>query len=86
MFGNFKRLIPHANQVNPDASSPPIGHLGWDRSAEIQLQLVRVRVRVRVRLGDELYGNQLGVHLSLHPARSLATAASNAKYSELSIR
>ena len=80
MFGNFKRLIPHANQVNPDASSPPIGHLGWDRSAEIQLQLVRVR------LGGELYGNQLGVHLSLHPARSLATAASNAKYSELSIR
>jgi hypothetical protein len=82
MFGNIKRLIPHANQVNPDASSPPIGHLGWDRSAEIQLQLVRVRVR----LGGELYGKQLGVHLSLHPARSLATAASNAKYSELSIR
>ncbi len=80
MFGNSKRLIPHANQVNPDASSPPIGHLGWDRSAEIQLQLVRVR------LGGELYGNQLGVHLSLHPARSLATAASNPKYSELSIR
>ena len=80
MFGNFKRLIPHANQVNPDASSPPIGHLGWDRSAEIQLQLVRVR------LGGELYGNQLGVHLSLHPARSLATAASNPKCSELSIR
>ena len=80
MFGNSKRLIPHANQVNPDASSPPIGHLGWDGSAEIQLQLVRVR------LGGELYGNQLGVHLSLHPARSLATAASNPKYSELSIR
>jgi hypothetical protein len=44
MFGNIKGLIPHFNHVNPDASPPPIGHLGWDGSAVIQLQIVRVRL------------------------------------------